>query len=100
MSNAERVNVSEEMYTQWDKVINEIWGVLQNILPSDEMQALTSKQVQWVEEKMAEEKKWDEFANKPIEERPHINFILMARYESLTDMTKERCYYLVNNYME
>ena len=35
----------------WDDALNEIWAVLKDVLPPDEMKALTSEELAWISEK-------------------------------------------------
>ena len=39
------------LYKTWDEALNHIWGVLQKILPEEEMKALTEEELAWIEDK-------------------------------------------------
>ncbi len=80
---------SEEGYVIWDDFLNEIWGVLKENLPEDEMSSLLSKQRLWITEKedMAAKIRGDGY---PAD-------------VAMTDMlkrTERRCKELVEQYME
>lgn len=79
-------------YSQWDKTLNEIWYVLKEQLPTDEIKSLTSNQKSWIKTKEADA----DFAQ---EEGGTGSLGLEMRADSLLESTKERCYYLVYNYM-
>ena len=45
--------VSGELYMLWDDELNSIWGRLKKLLPKDEMEQLTSEELEWIKEKEA-----------------------------------------------
>ncbi|WP_455539675.1 lysozyme inhibitor LprI family protein [Terrisporobacter sp.] len=78
------LSIDEQAYSDWDNALNQIWATLKNQLPVGVMHNLTVEQKFWIKQKEAK-------ANAlSIDER--INYLVEA--------TKERCYYLVNNYVE
>jgi len=79
-------------YSQWDKALNEIWYVLKEQLPTDEIKSLTINQKSWIKTK-------EEDADFAQEEGGTGSLGLEMRADSLLESTKERCYYLVYNYM-
>lgn len=83
---------SEEL-KQWDDMLNEIYGKLENQLPKEEMDKLRVEELKWIETK---DKKREE-AHKEFEggTMAPLNALL-----SLVDSTKSRCYELVNQYMK
>ena len=80
-------------YKRWDDALNEVYGVLKTQLSTNEMEALTQEQRQWITDRdntaTAESL---EFAGGTMESLQYLS--TQAR------MTKERCYELVNVYME
>lgn len=95
LSTAETVTISENRFNAWDKLLNDIWAVLLEELPKDEMSALTDKQLEWIAAKESNSAQM-----KKIREGAHINFIMIDVYISEAETTKNRCYELVNNYMK
>ena len=80
-------------YNAWDKMLNEIWGILKNQLPESEMSALAKKQVEWISYKEnAGESAADEFSTG--------SYAPIAEVTSLVQNTKARCYELINNYIK
>ncbi|MGL4847441.1 MAG: lysozyme inhibitor LprI family protein [Clostridium sp.] len=75
----------ELLYHTWDGELNKIWGVLQNMLPKSEMASLTADEKAWIQTKAQYQEGYN-------------NGDAQAT-RALAQMTKERCYYLVNNYM-
>ena len=78
-------------YERWDKMLNEIYSILKTQLTESEMKELKNKQLDWI-------KYIDETVNRVSSEGGSI-----ARLESIilnADLTKERCYELVNTYMK
>ncbi|WP_297639089.1 lysozyme inhibitor LprI family protein [uncultured Clostridium sp.] len=83
---------SGEVYRMWDDKINEIWKVLEKRLPKSRLETLRTKQLAWIKEKDVRQKKIEK-------EYKDGSIILLAVNSELAEMTRERCYYLVNNYM-
>ncbi|UXZ09234.1 DUF1311 domain-containing protein [Clostridium perfringens] len=77
-------------YKLWDEALNDIYGQLKIQLSETQMKELQRKQVEWIKykKKNAKEKAAD-----------HGSMSSVIYNSVLTDLTKERCYYLVNNYM-
>lgn len=86
---------AERLYIKWDAMLNEIWGVLTEQLPADQMEALTDNELAWIAEK--EETGEQIKSNKDAAE---MNFVMQTYYETFADMTRNRCYILVNMYMQ
>ena len=79
-------------YETYDKILNEIYALLQKELSPETMKDLKNEQIKWIKQK-------EDMAN---EERLKYNggtFENVAYYISLYKSTKERCYELVNTYM-
>lgn len=80
-------------YKSWDDLLNEIYGVLQEQLSKEEMDSVREEQIKWLEirDSKAEESS-EEFEGGTMEP---------LTYEmSIATSTKERCYELINSYME
>lgn len=80
-------------YKSWDNMLNQILDILKKQLSEGEMEDLMKKQVQWISyrENTARSE------SGPYEEGP---LGITVYNNSLTKITKERCYELVNNYMK
>ncbi|KXY34056.1 hypothetical protein AT269_15630 [Bacillus cereus] len=92
MSTNDIVNEIEGNYQLWDNKLNEIYSTLKNTMSADAFQSLKTKQIAWVKEK---ESKVTAIGTDP-------NNGTMRRIEASEEkykMTKERCYELVNGYM-
>ncbi|EEL69550.1 MULTISPECIES: lysozyme inhibitor LprI family protein [Bacillus] len=92
MSTNDIVNEIEGNYQLWDNKLNEIYSTLKNTMSADAFQSLKTKQIAWVKEK---ERKVTAIGTDP-------NKGTMRRIEASEEkykMTKERCYELVNGYM-
>lgn len=79
-------------YEIYDKELNEIYAFLKKELSPEIMADLNTKQIKWIEQK-------EDTAN---EERLKYNggtFENVAYYITLYELTKEKCYELVNKYM-
>lgn len=85
---------SELLYTTWDTELNKIWGILENNLPADKMQALRENEVQWINTKNPYMP-----AYKAAGSGNYSQIQSVQAGQTLAQMTKDRCYYLVNNYM-
>ncbi|PFG12199.1 lysozyme inhibitor LprI family protein [Bacillus sp. es.036] len=82
-----------ERYQNWDKMLNEIYGVLQAQLPSDEMDQLREEQRKWVEHR-------DEAAKKASLKYEGGTTESLEYVATQASLTRERCYELVAKYME
>ncbi|WP_195928798.1 MULTISPECIES: lysozyme inhibitor LprI family protein [Clostridia] len=85
--------IAAESYQMWDDKLNEIYGVLKQELPADEMAALKQEEIQWINERDSAVKQVE------IQNGPGT----FAPYEmSMTklSMTRDRCYELVNSYFK
>lgn len=91
LSNAEMANYENMRYERWDALLNEIYGVLKEKLSSDEMDALTEKQLAWISYR---DQKAEDGASMMSGGWYTIQLNL-----NLWQLTKERCYELVEQYM-
>ena len=91
LSVAEMYDLEEMRYQEWDKMINEIYGVLKGSLPSAEMEALTVAQRDWIVYR-------DNKAEKGTDQLGG-GWQSLQRMINLGDITKDRCYELVEEYL-
>lgn len=87
------VEASSEEFKKWDDVLNEVYSELKIQLTKEEMNKLTEEQLNWI--KSRDEK--SEAADDGVEDG---TIAPLNRVMSLVTSTKERCYELVNQYME
>jgi uncharacterized protein YecT (DUF1311 family) len=80
-------------YQIWDAHLNEVYQVLKTQLSETEMSQLKAKQLEWIAFKEAE-------AQKAYDESGGGTLSRMVQMEVLFNLTKERCYLLVNEYMK
>ncbi|RWS44017.1 DUF1311 domain-containing protein [Bacillus mycoides] len=92
MSTNDIVNEIEGNYQLWDNELNEIYSTLKSTMSADAFQSLKTKQVAWVKEKESKVK-----AIATDENNGTMRYIEAA--DEKYKMTKERCYELVNGYM-
>ncbi|MGV8981872.1 M56 family metallopeptidase [Clostridium sp.] len=83
---------SAERYKKWDAALNEIYSELKKQLSSSDMKNLQSKQIQWISDRDAKAKE-DSLKYKGGTMEPLVYSI------SLVEITKDRCYELVEKYM-
>ncbi|UOR11113.1 lysozyme inhibitor LprI family protein [Halobacillus amylolyticus] len=83
----------EERYKNWDKALNEIYGVLKEQLSPEQMDQLTEEQRNWVEFR-------DEAAKEASLEYEGGSTESLEYVATQASLTKERCYELVANYMK
>lgn len=79
-----------QYYSEWDNLLNEVWGELKTTMPKNAFEKLKSEQNEWIKMK---EKNFDE----------HPDEIASARatgMDYLAFETKDRTYYLIKNYMD
>jgi len=82
-----------KQYTEWDKVLNEIYGVLKQQLSADDMKKLETEESKWIKEKEAR-------AEKAGKEMEGGTMEPVLRTGAAAKATKERCYELVDKYMK
>lgn len=84
-------------FTRWDDALNEIYGVLKKELSPSTMESLRQAQRNWITYRDAEADKavaeggWGEYSSSRWKDVAYIS--------TRAQLTEERCYYLVNNYM-
>lgn len=82
-----------EKYELWDDKLNEIYGVLKQQLSTTEMEAVKQEEIQWIKNRDAAVKQVE------IEEGPGTEAPYAMTMTKL-DMTRDRCYELVNAYLK
>ncbi len=82
-----------ERYQNWDKMLNEIYGVLQAQLPSDEMDQLREEQRNWVKHR-------DEAAKEASLKYEGGTTESLEYVATQASLTRERCFALVAKFME
>ncbi|MFS0559699.1 lysozyme inhibitor LprI family protein [Terribacillus sp. 179-K 1B1 HS] len=87
------VDQEDERYKKWDAKLNEIYGVLNEQLSTDEMNELKEKQRTWIVERDNEAKE----ASLKYEGGSMETLELVATKATLT---RERCYELIASYMK
>ncbi|MCP1160985.1 MULTISPECIES: lysozyme inhibitor LprI family protein [Bacillaceae] len=84
--------VENDRWEIWDERLNEIYGVLQERLPAEEMESLREEQRDWLKERDARALEASLKYEGGTQE--HLEYVAV-----LADLTEERCYELVENYM-
>lgn len=83
---------SVQVYNLWNNQLNKIYSSLKTTLTSEEMLKLQKEEINWI------------IYKEKIIKKDSVNYEGGSVYDSalnikLANLTKERCYYLVNNYM-
>ena len=83
---------SVQVYNLWNNELNKIYSNLKTTLTSEEMLKLQKEEINWI------------IYKEKIIKKDSVNYEGGSVYDSalnikLANLTKERCYYLVNNYM-
>ncbi|WP_273131189.1 lysozyme inhibitor LprI family protein [Bacillus weihaiensis] len=84
--------VENKRWEIWDKLLNEIYGVLEEQLQSDQMDQLRQEQRNWVTER--DESALDASLKYKGGTQEHLEYVSV-----LANHTEERCYELVEMYM-
>ncbi|MED4402710.1 lysozyme inhibitor LprI family protein [Metabacillus fastidiosus] len=82
-----------EVYKRWDTLLNDIYGELKKQLSALEMNKLRNEQRQWIKNR-------DKQADESAASFEGGSFAGVQYLSTLGQMTRERCYELVNNYMK
>lgn len=96
LENGTQVEMTEaqgEIFKRWDRALNEIYGVLEKQLPANDMSRLREEQRKWItyrDDKAKEEAL--PFEGGTMQSLQYIS--------TQTRITEERCYELVESYME
>ncbi|UOQ83570.1 lysozyme inhibitor LprI family protein [Gracilibacillus salinarum] len=86
-------DVAHKQYETWDKLLNEIYGVLAEQLAAEEMTQLREAQRDWIAVR-------DETAKEASLKYEGGTMEQLEYVTVLADLTKDRCYELVEGYME
>lgn len=82
-----------EAYNRWDSALNEIYGVLKQGLKPNVMNDLKNEQVKWITYR-------DNTAKKASEEHKGGTMEGLVYVDTQGNVTKEKCYELVEKYMQ
>lgn len=91
-SDTEILNQIDGNYQLWDDKLNEIYNTLKNNMSADAFQSLKTEQIAWIKEKESQVKT---IGTNPMDG----SMRRIDAFEAGYNMTKERCYELVNRYM-
>ena len=81
------------IYTKWDVALNEVYNTLKKQLSISDMKNLQHKEIQWIVHR-------DAVANKEAAQYKGGSIEPLIYISSLADTTKNRCYELVEKYMQ
>lgn len=84
--------VMGQCYTKWDDLLNEIYGVLKTELSESQMSNLKNKQRNWIKYRDSE-------ADKAAAEYEGGTMAPLEHTAKKSELTRQRCYELVNNYL-
>ncbi|NMO95821.1 lysozyme inhibitor LprI family protein [Paenibacillus lemnae] len=84
---------AEKIFTSWDDILNEVYGVLKKNLSESEMADLKNEQLQWIELR-------DQTADNAAADYLNTTSYGIYLSQSLAKTTKDRVYELVNQYIE
>jgi len=88
LTQADMNELSYEIYTVWDDVLNDVWGILKDTLDEEAMNDLLEEQREWIADKEAKAQEAGvEFAGGSME--------AMVVNMKASEFTKERVYDLV-----
>ncbi|WP_099355492.1 lysozyme inhibitor LprI family protein [Fredinandcohnia onubensis] len=79
-------------YKVWDDALNKIWKELEKQLPTEEMDELREEQRRWIKDKY-------KAASEEAEQYKGGTMEPLVKTSTLAQVTKERCYELVEKYM-
>lgn len=86
-------NAEGQRFDVWDALLNEIYGVLKEQLPHEEMDNLRKEQRIWIKNRDASAKEASLKYEGGTQE--HLEYVVV-----LNNLTEERCFELVQNYMQ
>ena len=87
------IEAANHEYKLWDDKLNEIYSVLKEQLPKAKMDNLTKEELDWINIK-------DEKSKAAGKENEGGSIVPLNEVTSLIESTRDRCYELVNKYME
>jgi uncharacterized protein YecT (DUF1311 family) len=84
--------VENDRWDTWDQLLNEIYGVLKEQLPPEEMDQLKEEQRNWI--KFRDDSALEASQKFKGGTQEHLEYVAV-----LANLTEERCYELVEDYM-
>ncbi len=87
------INAENARYSQWDALLNNIYGTLKTKLSAVEFNNLKTYQRQWIQDRDASAEQASIDAENMDSYTPKVMHAM-----TLADVTKERCYELLNDY--
>ena len=81
---------AQEIFTKWDKLLNEVYQYLKKTKSADEFNNIKQQQRKWIKDKEAKAKSVSE---KPYDDRQEQEF---QKYNVYIDFTSKRCEELIN----
>ncbi|WP_397537153.1 lysozyme inhibitor LprI family protein [Rummeliibacillus pycnus] len=87
------INAENARYAQWDALLNDIYGTLKTKLPASDFNNLRNYQRQWINGRDATADRASIDAESMDSYTPKVSHAM-----SLAEVTKERCYELLNDY--
>lgn len=96
LENGTQVEMTEaqgEIFKRWDQALNEIYGVLKKQLPADEMNRLREEQRNWITYR-------DDTAKEEALPFEGGSMQSLQYISTQSRITEERCYELVESYMD
>ncbi|MCT2536470.1 DUF1311 domain-containing protein [Aquibacillus koreensis] len=85
--------VENDRWEAWDALLNDIYGALEEQLPQEEMDQLREKQRNWLEYR--DESALEASLKYKGGTQEHLEYVIV-----LANLTEERCYELVEDYMK
>lgn len=92
-STSEMIQIEENKFSKWDEMLSEICALLTNQLNKKELEEFKDKQQNWLNYR-------ENIANKDADKFEGMNFAEVQYNSTLTELTKERCYEIVNTYLQ
>lgn len=83
----------DELYERWDVALNEIYDALERELSDKDMETLRKEQRKWIEKR-------DEYAEKEASDYKGDTLYGFTLTEAKKEFTKDRCYELVEDYID
>ena len=85
--------VENDRWEMWDELLNEVYGVLKEQLTTEEMDQLKKEQRNWI--KYRDDTSLEASLKYKGGTQEHLEYVAV-----LANLTEERCYELVGNYMK
>lgn len=91
-TNPEMKKQASDIYKEWDNALNDIYNTLKAKLPKDKFKELEKDEVKWIKIKEAK-------AKKAMDEYEGGSMGPLVYTQTLSSETENRCYELINKYM-